>query len=431
MDYAGSYVRAGCPRAVARLADHRAQRGVLVFCAVGSKDGAMTSSIALYYPWIHFRDDDWLKVAMLYWSRVQRIVPEGYDKQDSRTVSAFADAGYILDGSPVTSRRRIAAEFEAAVEQHEVPLRQAYAVDPSTLWTRSNRITWHTVPTVDGGSPQPLSYIHVDKVEWGLTQRLLNSGLGVLGRDGDPAWLGVHSELARIYMTALAHDIAAGGNFQPLSDDAVDCLAVGGWSVDRLTEMLVPSAADPPPDPGPAQTLAFYAIRSVVPTNLPTLTPERILAVRKEYGDELNDFRAAITSLVDEAGLGDVHDADALSTQVQVLYEERLAGRVEQLRKDLRRFDIPTTASWVGLSTTLGGVGTVAANTIGVTDPTVTGAGAVLLGAVALHTNAKAKARSKLANNPAAYLLRLQEGLEPSALQAQLQRGIRKVSRVA
>ena len=29
----------------------------------------MPGDVGLYYPWIHFRDDDWVKLAMLYWKR--------------------------------------------------------------------------------------------------------------------------------------------------------------------------------------------------------------------------------------------------------------------------------------------------------------------------------------------------------------------------
>jgi hypothetical protein len=31
--------------------------------------------IALYYPYIHIRDDNWLKAAALYWPRIARLAP--------------------------------------------------------------------------------------------------------------------------------------------------------------------------------------------------------------------------------------------------------------------------------------------------------------------------------------------------------------------
>jgi hypothetical protein len=34
--------------------------------------------MGVYYPYIHFRDEAWLKVAALYWPKLTRIVPPGY-----------------------------------------------------------------------------------------------------------------------------------------------------------------------------------------------------------------------------------------------------------------------------------------------------------------------------------------------------------------
>ena len=34
------------------------------------------ATIGLYHPFIHFKDDDWLKLSALYWDRMARIVPQ-------------------------------------------------------------------------------------------------------------------------------------------------------------------------------------------------------------------------------------------------------------------------------------------------------------------------------------------------------------------
>ena len=43
------------------------------------------SYAALYYPFIHFKDDNWLKLSALYWDRIGRIVPYSYEPEDSQT----------------------------------------------------------------------------------------------------------------------------------------------------------------------------------------------------------------------------------------------------------------------------------------------------------------------------------------------------------
>jgi hypothetical protein len=38
----------------------------------------------LYYPYINFRSDSWLKVAALYWPKMARIVPVDYKPETRR-----------------------------------------------------------------------------------------------------------------------------------------------------------------------------------------------------------------------------------------------------------------------------------------------------------------------------------------------------------
>jgi len=65
---------------------------------------------ALYYPFIHFKDDSWPKLSALYWDRMARIVPKSYRQRgdgehalerDSETTRRLADeADFIRNLSP-------------------------------------------------------------------------------------------------------------------------------------------------------------------------------------------------------------------------------------------------------------------------------------------------------------------------------------------
>jgi hypothetical protein len=50
----------------------------------------MESYQALYYPYVHFKNDAWVKLSALYWDKLKRIVPEGYPTEDSATVRGLA-----------------------------------------------------------------------------------------------------------------------------------------------------------------------------------------------------------------------------------------------------------------------------------------------------------------------------------------------------
>jgi hypothetical protein len=53
----------------------------------------MPAHIGLYFPYFHFPNDDWVKVSALYWDKLYRIVPYGYQtKRDSDLVKALSDS---------------------------------------------------------------------------------------------------------------------------------------------------------------------------------------------------------------------------------------------------------------------------------------------------------------------------------------------------
>ncbi len=58
----------------------------------------MSADRALYYPYIHFRDERWLKSTLLVFPKVLRMIPEGYDPKDSPEVHGLQRAG-LFDGT--------------------------------------------------------------------------------------------------------------------------------------------------------------------------------------------------------------------------------------------------------------------------------------------------------------------------------------------
>lgn len=62
----------------------------------------MPNYIGLYYPYIGFKDDSWVKLAALYWDKLGRIVPGGYHPQDSDTVKQLAEELGFIENFEVT-----------------------------------------------------------------------------------------------------------------------------------------------------------------------------------------------------------------------------------------------------------------------------------------------------------------------------------------
>ncbi|MFI9812194.1 hypothetical protein [Saccharothrix variisporea] len=65
--------------------------------------------IALYYPYVHLRDERWLKCAALYWPRLARLRVGDYTPEDSPTARALAqELDWLLEVDP----RRAAMSVE-------------------------------------------------------------------------------------------------------------------------------------------------------------------------------------------------------------------------------------------------------------------------------------------------------------------------------
>jgi hypothetical protein len=62
----------------------------------GSASALGYQRLGLYYPYFHVRDERWLKVAALYWPKIVRIVPAGYQTRDSDAVRALAAGEFIV-----------------------------------------------------------------------------------------------------------------------------------------------------------------------------------------------------------------------------------------------------------------------------------------------------------------------------------------------
>lgn len=76
--------------------------------------------IALYYPYIQFRDERWLKAAALYWPRMARVIPDGYPVADTDTVRVLTDElGFIVPVPPDAAARAVAPLFLGILNAHQ------------------------------------------------------------------------------------------------------------------------------------------------------------------------------------------------------------------------------------------------------------------------------------------------------------------------
>src|SRR5687767_2903348 len=97
----------------------------------------MATYIGLYHPFMHFRDDGWVKLASLYWDKMARIVPPDHPTEDSEVVKRFKESGFIRDFPPDPAAMKLVGdELVGLVEQHGSALREYFQSHPADALPR-------------------------------------------------------------------------------------------------------------------------------------------------------------------------------------------------------------------------------------------------------------------------------------------------------
>jgi hypothetical protein len=374
----------------------------------------------LYFPYVHVRDDEWLKVAALYWPSVRRLVPSGYSKHDSPTARIFVDAELLLDEDPGPLLDSVGWDLTAVLSQNVERLRQDYSIKRA-IATYSGQ-SWAEGAT---GSDMPaLGWIHATKFPPNVVNLLSESGLAQHGRtatpSGDPGepedWIGLHPALAGAYMTALAGRLSTGGAFQPLTDQADLKVATPSSDVRAALSLLL-GARRPEADQGSAgvETYILLALQQARPKNLENIPAEKIVQIRKDLDGELNSFRIYVSSMRHELSeLATIPNErrrlESFANHVQQTIEKPL----RELEKGLRLHKMETTRSLL-LTSSFAPPAAIGA-ALGAAPPaaaTAAGVAAAIGGAWWQVSSIRAKAKT---DSPVGYLLDVRDHLTPKTL---------------
>ncbi|MFF3980631.1 DUF6236 family protein [Streptomyces sp. NPDC001828] len=370
------------------------------------------ASIALYYPWMHFQDTDWLKLALLSWERIVRLRPRTVDDRDSEVVRAIRGESDLLH--EVTPGRHdletVADAFfellgyeDLAWELNTLRLRTA---DPAL------GVAEHLFPPPSQRITEPehhpaLLWIYCGgtgtKMSSTLRHQLLDAGLAVQVDGRDP-WVGLHPRLGAVYLTALADTVARHNALSPVTDDPRMHHAVG--ALDRLADLLDLSVT-----PALRDTRAAYvhlSLRAVIrPERIAAVPVSRLVAFRQRYAPELAAFHAHIDSLATElAQIAAVENPEMARAHLQALYERSTKPQLDALRRALRAFGVESTVGTLGLKVDLGAVSGTALGALAVSGgrPAL-GAGAVALTVVPYIAGRLKARRQQRTDSPVAYLL--------------------------
>jgi Family of unknown function (DUF6236) len=383
----------------------------------------MAANFGLYYPFIHFKDDKWLKLSAVYFDKMYRIVPSGYKTEDSDTVRVLAD--FVDYVRPEWARPQFGETFAEFIAQYDSQLVERYGVANCDRWdTKPEELMPPTAGGPSGIDPR-LSYVYFEKMTPQLRDIFLNSGLARFD-PGDERWMGMHPMLAQVYVTALADQLAGERQLQPMTDETLHHLAISGLSPERLAQLLLTDVKlvdKRPTEREIEQAFAFLALETVLPKNIAAVPAEKIAKVRERLAGERGKFQeAAVAFAQKNALLREISDQRALQDHLKSEIDKTIRPELDKLKDALRSNGIDVVMGAMNMKVELPALATTGLAALGLTaagvaiNPIAAGvAGVVLLVAKVLRDRRKGR-QKELSGSSVSYLFRIDEALSPGAL---------------
>jgi hypothetical protein len=368
-------------------------------------------AIALYYPWMHFQDDTWVKLAVLTWDRVARVHPPELPSRDSELVRRIQDeSDFVLEIAPSHHDLDVVATTFAAVldpdvvDRHlERSRRTGYLMPPS------NAYSWQAPEMVWIYQGETMR-----KVSTTMAERMLELELA-RPHATNQRWIAVPSTFASIYLAVLADAMGHHNDMSPVTDDPRVHRASG--SMEHLMEALVGTGPAPAVDNAPNAYL-HVAIQAVLePKGLAEVPVSKILKFRQRHGAELVAFRTHVAGLGEElARVAEVENLTVAQAHLQALYTSRTKPMLDDLRKALRGFGIESAAGSLGLRVDLNAATGTVLGGIAAAGGQLALAGAAVAVGVVPYVASRVRARKQHKASPVAYLLAADRELTGSRL---------------
>ena len=312
---------------------------------------------ALYYPYIHIRDENWLKGTILAFQQVRRIVPNRFTLKDQAITKPYSTlegpAGQLLESLFVDAPQ---------IHSSQVWLRNRISAHLDEL---TERYGYDAVPPEWQGGPQAFE-IHVGKfLDPELLAILKSKHLAWHSREtsepDSPNWVTLHPKLGSAMMSVLALAVARIHGLSVVTPSGAahqQLLANREEEVfERRLEIPLPAGQEAAAEVS-AEELAHVVF--TMGFDLTRLSPEQICELLKE-GKDLRSFRATVARFAARIppGLGPGEKSKRLRQEAQAILDEwhdytnKLPSFAKEALVDAALDKVPDKAIELGVEATL------------------------------------------------------------------------------
>ncbi|MFJ3999251.1 DUF6236 family protein [Streptomyces parvus] len=387
---------------------------------------------------MHFRKEQWIKAAALYWPGLARVVPRGFPVSDPDLVKALRDGldNFLTDVDPREAAAAVVPAFLKAVEDHGTELRQRFLATADTRPFHTHQgdqpelLMGARIVNAEPTAPddlrtlprdeRPLAGLYPHEVDPGLADVLRGAGLAVpamrsrIARSSDVTWLAMDPVLAWIYKCVLTEELARRTCYAPITDQVAAHSATDGWDSDRIAAAML---GEPPRPASSDETtrLGLMAVQCVLPDGLRSVPVAKIIRLRNDHRAEFSAFRQAVDKAAADLReqVGGIGDRAAFEHHLRMTLDESIAQPLEDLRKAMSGLNLKTFYSALNYKFEVPALAAAASGWAG----NVPIAGGSLAIAAATLRQATAEARdAQLAGSPVSYLLRVERNLKPTTL---------------
>jgi len=285
----------------------------------------MTTSKALFYPYIEINDENWLKSSLLFWDEIKTIVPESIkNPYKNKTTKLLAERNILIpeivnpDHAVVKEISESMLEFINTEEGRQIlePKDPYSLMHSDKMALHHDKLSYHM---------QQLLRMHPDKMAHEL-RYMLQDGMV----DG---WLMVNSSFASYYMTLLANKICNETGLRLLTTNPL---------CSNLSNKVKQGMKGRSPEARHKdfnklnQQLANGIFTNLVIERIdfhPTTNIIDILSFKKDHADDLGQLRASIQKLLEKVSTDST--INALREEVTSIYNDQFVPSFNTLKKRL------------------------------------------------------------------------------------------------